>query len=308
MPEACPQGGFGLGVFGLRPLEPRLQARPALPGLDPIRLGAVQLRLSFGQGRLGHGQRPVELTTLTLDPGELRLQLGALPLERHRRARHGRQFPSQLDAAPGQLGKPCLARLGPLRPQLELLRQRAGAQLGCGQRIPGPGVLHGGCRVPPTGCGGCLFRCPKPCARRAELILDRLSLALGDGFVAIELGALVSQTRAPRLELDPLQLLFARPFGQLPLGFPPALQLGACLSPGIPGLRSVRAVPRHRLPLLFRPVRRFARAAPRPGGRHRAMRPDRSTVRTLPISSSWAISTAAAPLSSLCSASMAARS
>ena len=58
MPEACPQGGFGLGVFGLRLLEARLQARPALPGLDPIRLGPVQLRLSFGQGRLGHGYKP----------------------------------------------------------------------------------------------------------------------------------------------------------------------------------------------------------------------------------------------------------
>ena len=158
MPEACPHGGFRLGVLGLRPLQPRLQTRAALPRLDPLGLGAVQLCLSFGQARLGCGQRPAELTTLPLDPGELRLQLGPLPLERHWRTRHDRQFPSQLGAAPGQLGKARLARLGTLLPQLELLRQGGGAQHRCRQHVAGASVLHGGCGVGPTGSGSGLFR------------------------------------------------------------------------------------------------------------------------------------------------------
>jgi hypothetical protein len=53
VPEARPHGSFGLGALGLRTLQPRLQARPALPGLDPIGFGAVELCLSFSQGRLG---------------------------------------------------------------------------------------------------------------------------------------------------------------------------------------------------------------------------------------------------------------
>ena len=141
----------------------------------------------------------------------------------------------------------------------------------------------------PTGCGGGLFRCPKPCPRGAKLILGRLSFALGDGFVAIELGALVRQARPPRLELDPLQLLFARPCGQLPLGFPPTLQLSACLRQAFSGCESARAVPRHGLPSLLAPVRRFRSrraSAWRTASRKPAGSPAGST---LAMSSSWAV-------------------
>jgi hypothetical protein len=86
-------------------------------------------------------------------------------------------------------------------------------------------VLHGGGGVALTGGGGCLFRCAEPRARCAKPDLDRLCFALRRGIVAVELGALVSQALAPRLELRPFQLLLARIRGKLPLGFPPAIQL-----------------------------------------------------------------------------------
>ena len=133
------------------------------------------------------------------------------------------------------------------------------------------------------------------------------SFTLRDGFIAIELDALVSQARSPRLELDPLQLLLTRPYGQLALGFPPALQLGACLRQAFPGLRAARVVPRHGLP--SRSVAPGPLFAPRLGLADGIAQSGRiASGSALPISSSWASKAAAALASSLCSASMAARS
>jgi hypothetical protein len=86
-----------------------------------------------------------------------------------------------------------------------------------------------------TGRAGCLLGFAKPRASGAKLDHDRLRFALRRGLVALEFAALVSQARAPRLELRPLQLLLARIRGKLPLGFPPTFEFDAGVRQAISG-------------------------------------------------------------------------
>ena len=241
VPEACPQGGSAWACSACARSR-RASRRAPPPGLDPIRLGPVQLRLSFGQGRLGHGQRLIELATLTLDTGELRLQLGALPLERHRRSSWP-TVPGELDAAPASSASRASPSTWPAASTARAPAPTCWRAARLRPARPGPGRAPWRLPRAPDGLRRLPLPLPQACARRAELILDRLSLA-GRRFRRNRARrALVSQTRAPRLGLDLLQLLLVHRFGQLPLGFPPALQLGACLSQAFPGCDHARCAP-----------------------------------------------------------------